>query len=407
MRPKDQLDPSVIFTPKQDGDYILGITDSRGLGGASFVYRVEFEPVSDGYYTYVSSTAHDAFEINRATGFIVPQGNQWTLNVSLGEMQGNRYKGEIDLEAVGLPPGVRMIAPRVMPGMRQVPVQFVADAATPPCTALFEIFARAVDPNIKLTSGCQQSVSFINHSGGRAWNFLLLRKFALAVTRPAPFHLELAQPGIALSQSGELSLNVKLIRHGDFHEPVDILPDWLPFGVGSQSTVTIEPDQTDVKLSLNADPQARPGVYKFAMNGTTTGGLFYSGVGRIRVSSPFIELTVGEPNVAANIHRAAIERGQKGEIVCDLKHLKPFAGQATATLKRLPKGVIVLPPLPQITSGQSQVTFQVEATPDALVGQYTGVVCEVTLEENGQSIHQQTGSGILRIDPARGSAAAK
>jgi hypothetical protein len=143
------------------------------------------------------------------------------------------------------------------------------------------------------------------------------------------------------------------------------------------------------------------------MNATTTGGLlFYSGVGRRRVSSKFVDLTVGEPYLTMNIHRTAVERGSRAEIVCDVKQLKPFSGQASAALRRLPNGISLLEPLPRIAASDKQVKFTVEVTPDVLVGQYNGIVCEVTFEENGQSIRQQTGSGVLRVDPARGSSAA-
>ncbi len=339
MRPKDLLDPSVVFAPKRDGDYLLGIGDTRGLGGSTYAYRVEIEPVSDSVFVYTKSTAHDAFETNRVTGFIVPQGNRWTLNLSLEEGQGNRYKGDLKLEAHGLPAGVQMIAPLVTGGMRLVPVQFVADASARPQAALIEIVARPVQEGVELVSGSQQGIPFVNHSGGHAWNAVSLDRFALAVTQPVSFHVELVQPQIALSQSGELTLTVKLVRHGDFNEPIDIQPEWLPTGVGGQSAVTIEPGQTEARFLLNAASNASPGQYKVAMNATTTGGLlFYSGVGRRRVSSKFIDLTVGEPYLTMNIHRTAVERGSRAEIVCDVKHLKPFFGQASACCAACPTG---------------------------------------------------------------------
>ncbi len=400
-RPKDMLDPSVVFTPKEDGDYLLGIGDTREAGGPTSVYRVEVEPVSDSVFTYVVSTANDAFEVNRVTGFIVPQGNRWTLNVSLGEGQGNRDQGDLELEPVGLPAGVKMTAPRVTKGLKTVPVQFEADRSAAEGSALIEIAARPVGTVVSPAGGSQQGVPFVNHSGGHAWHYVTLDKFALAVTRPAPFHVDLVAPRVALVRSGELTLTVKLTRHGGFDEAVDVQPDWLPPGVAGESAVTISPGQTEAKYTLHADPNAQPGAYKVAMNATTTGGLYYSGVGRVRVSSAFADLTVSQPYVAVEVRRTAVERGRRGEIVCDVKALKPFPGRASAVLRRLPGGVSLREPLPTFTAGDTRLTFSIEATPDALVGQYPGVVCEVTLEENGQSVRQQTGSGVLRVDPAR------
>ena len=47
------------------------------------------------------------------------------------------------------------------------------------------------------------------------------------------------------------------------------------------------------------------------------------------------------------------------------------------------------------------ITFKITADPDALAGLYKDINCEVTVIEDGQSVHQTTGSTIIRIDPAR------
>ncbi len=198
LQPRDLLDPSVIFTPERDGDYLLGIGDTRGMGGPTFVYRIEIEPAGNSIYTYVVSTANDSFEANRVTGFIVPQGNRWTINVMLGEGQGNRYKGDLELVATGLPDGVEMIAPRVSAGSTMVPVQFVASPSAAEGAALIEILARPTRPETALESGSQQGFSFVNQSGGHAFHHTLLHRFALAVTQPAPYHIELVAPQVAL-----------------------------------------------------------------------------------------------------------------------------------------------------------------------------------------------------------------
>ena len=64
-----------IFAPA-DGEYILGIEDTRGAAGPDDVYRVEIEPVRDDIYTHITSP--DAYQMPRLTGIIVPQGGRWT-----------------------------------------------------------------------------------------------------------------------------------------------------------------------------------------------------------------------------------------------------------------------------------------------------------------------------------------
>jgi hypothetical protein len=49
------------------------------------------------------------------------------------------------------------------------------------------------------------------------------------------------------------------------------------------------------------------------------------------------------------------------------------------------------------------VTFTLKATPDALVGNYQGVVLDLTVTDRGQSIRQLSGYGVLRVDAERGA----
>ena len=397
---KDQQDPVAIFKVPADGDYILGIEDAGGAAGPDHVYRVEIEPVRDTIYTHI--TMSDGYQIPRLTGLIVPQGNRWTLDVQIAQGLGNNYKGDLELEAVGLPRGVTMIAPRVTKGMTRVPVQFVADAKAEQQAALIQILARPVDTHVKLESASRQGFALVNRGGEYPWHFVFLDRYALAVTQPAPFHVELEQPPIALAQSGELLLKVKVLREPGFKDAVEIQPDWLPNGVSKEGTVTIAAGKDEATFGIQANDKAPPGTYKLAMNASTQGGDAYSGVGRIRASSAFVELKVAEPYLSIDLQRGSVERGRASEIVGVLKQNKPFPGKAKLVLQQLPKGVKLVEPAPQITSKDSAVVFHIEADPDALAGLYKGVTCEVSFTEEGQQIRQKTGSGILRVDEARG-----
>jgi hypothetical protein len=399
---KDTLDPVVLFKPPADGAYLIGIEDTRGAAGADHVYRVEIEPVRDLMYTHISSP--DGFQVLRNTGLIVPQGNRWTLDVQVAPGLGTAYKGDLELEAKGLPRGVTMIAPRFTKGLNRLPVQFVAAPGAEQQAALIELLARPVDRSVHLESHSQQGLPFENQGGNAPWHYVFVDKFALAVTQAAPFHVELEQPSIPLIQNGELALKVRLVRESDFKDPVEIQMEWLPPGVSRGSPVAIPAGQTEATYKLQANNKAAGGVYKIAMNATTTGGDGGSGVGRIRVSSPFVDLTLSEPYLAIDLKRAAVERGQRGEIVAAIQQNKPFAGKAKVVLTHLPKGVKMVEPAPEITSKDTQAIFRIEAEADALLGLYKEISCEVTFMANGQAIRQTTGSGVLRVDPARGPA---
>ncbi len=407
---KDTLDPIAIFRAPADGQYLLGIEDSQGKASPEHVYRVEIEHAKDAVYTHITSP--DGYQIPRLVGLIVPQGNRWTLDVQLAPEFGNNYKDDIELEAAGLPRGVSMIAPRFTKGVTRLPVQFVAAPGAEQQAVLIELRARpavssTTNKTIPLLTGSRQTVELFNRPGERPLHLLFLDKYALAVTQPAPFHIELEKPDIALAQSGELALKVKVVRQGEFKEPIEVQTDWLPPNVTKEAAVTVPGDKHEAAFKIRANDKAAPGVYKIAMNATTKGGDAFSGVGRIRVSSAFVDLQVSQPYLGVELQRASIQRGQRGEIVGKIKHNQPFEGQAAVSLKRLPHGVKMVEPGPKITSKDDQVVFQIQADADALVGLYKDISCEVTVTANGQAVRQQTGSGVLRVDPARAVTASR
>jgi hypothetical protein len=395
---KELMDPSVIWEPKADGDYVISITDMRGLGDPLSVYRIEIDPVYNDINSFIQARVIDMVECPRLTSIAVPQGGRWTVNVNLADAPGSLYKGEIDLVPQGLPQGVRMIAPRILPGQRQAPVMFIADASTKPQTALISITCQTTD-GTPLLSRAQQSFTFLGHSGGHAWNSLVVDHYAFAVTEPTPYQIEVQQPTIPLSQNGELSLPVKIIRKPGFDEAVEFQFDWVPPGVEGEPTVTIPAGQNDGALRLSASSSAAPGTYRLAMTASTTGGSYYLGAGRIRTSAAFIDVTVAQPYIALKSNPTAVRRGEKAQVVWDIEHKKPFEGEAGATLLGLPKGVSVVN-APKLKAGDKKLVFEIAATGESLLGQYKELSCEITVTERGQQIRQRMGKGILRVDPA-------
>ncbi len=279
---KDGPQP-IIWEPKADGDYLLSISDMRGLGDPLSVYRIEIEPVKNEVNTGIAAKVIDGVECPRLTSVAIPQGGRWNVNVNLSEGQGNRFKGDMELVVSGLPDGVRMIAPRILAGMKQVQAEFIADANTPPQVALIGLTVRAVDGTL-FVSHSQQGFPFLNHSGGNAWNAFVTDHYALAVTEPAPFSFDLVQPQIPISKSGELALRVKVTRKPGFNEALEFQCDWLPPGVQGEPTVTVPEGQNEALIHLNADSNARPATWQLAVTASTTGGSYYLGAGRTRTS---------------------------------------------------------------------------------------------------------------------------
>ncbi len=399
---KEILDPSVIWEPKSDGDYVLEIADQGGSGGPTGVYRIEVEPVQNSVHTDLASTAFDWMECVRTSGIAVPQGNRWTVNVNLPQGQGSAFRGELELVAHGLPAGVRLATPRVPAGMSQWPVQFVADESAIPGTALITLEARPVDPSQKLLSSSQQNIPFLNHSGGDAWRTVRLDRYVLAVTDPPPFSIQIAAPKVALVRGGELGIPVKITRRAGFDEPVEFQCDWMPPGLGRPPAATIPAGETEALLRISAETGAPLGTWPIVVVASTmredVDG--YLGTGRVRVSSEIVNLTVAEPYVELASPPESVRRGERKKYVWSVNHKSPFEGEARVKLLGLPKGVSAVEPLPILTKDSKEIAFEIEATGEALLGRVSGLNCEVIVQAAGQEIRQRTGNGTLRIDPS-------
>jgi hypothetical protein len=77
---KDVLDPSVIWEPKSDGDYVLEIRDTSGNGSPSAVYRIEIESPPNSIHPVLTSRFFDWVEGSRGTGLASPKaiaGRSW------------------------------------------------------------------------------------------------------------------------------------------------------------------------------------------------------------------------------------------------------------------------------------------------------------------------------------------
>ena len=418
---KEQLDPSFVWEPKEEGEYLLGVTDMRGLGDALSVYRVEIEPAQDSINTYLFARVIDSMQCPRLTTATVPQGNRWTVTFNLKEGLGNRYRGPLELFATGLPDGVQMIVPPVLPGQTTVPVQFVASQDVQPQSALIEVRARPVEQAARLLlssnelsrrentgeppvlrSLSQESFPFLSHSGGRAWHPVSVDRYVLAVTERSPFTIEVTPPRIPLIRNGSVDLDVRVQRHGGFAGPIDFQAEWLPSGVSGAPAITIPGDKTEAIYTLTASGGAPLGPTQLALVATTTDGIdsgYYTGVGRVRVSTPFFQFEVADPHIDLKSQPTAARRGQRGRVVWKVEHRRPFEGVATAELLGLPKGVRVVGKAPTLISQQTELAFDIEVAPDTLLGPYRELSCEVVLKENGQEIKQRMGRGVLRVDP--------
>jgi hypothetical protein len=336
----------------------------------------------------------------------VAPGNLCTVQVAIFAT-GRPFNGELELVGVNLPQGVTLHAPKFTPGVTKVPVVFEATADAKPQAALIDLVVKPADGKSTLVSGYRQTIMMNAYGNNDYYLHVPVQKLALAVTDPAPFHVEVEEPKAPLVQNGEVPLKFKIVRAKDFDSPVTVQLEWKPTGLSTATPVTVPAGQNEGTYLLAAARNAAAGAHQLTLTAHTGGSgkrAYRDGEGRTYIASQPFRLVIAEPHVDAKIARTSVERGKTATLVCKLNHLQKFEGKARATLARLPRGVELVDKEQEISSADTEVKFVVRATSEALVGNYQGVVLDVTVMANGQPVRQLSGYGMLRVDAERGTA---
>jgi len=404
----DTFDPSVVWTPKQDGEYLLEIADTRGAGGPTSVYRIEIAPPVNTLHIGLSHEGYKP-ERPRKTSLTVPQGGQWTVRLSLYPGQGSSIKGPLDLAVEGLPPGVTMLAQR-LPALQSVwPMTLVADADAPLAASFIRVTARPADGGEPFVTVNQQNLQRVSYSH-YPWRSIRVDRFVAAVSEPAGFAVELSTPRQPLMRGSELTIPVRIVRQPDSDEPLEMQCEFSPSGVGTSPAELIPSGETEATLTLSADANAKIGTSPLYVMVTTTqprGGRVdgsvrgdtAQGSERVRVSSDVIEIQVADPFVALSTTPQSVRRGQRVAYRWAVKQLRPFEGRATVRMLGLPVGMAAVGAEPTIDANSTEVSVELEARDEALLGLVSGLSCDVRFIVGGEEISLRTGNGNLRIDP--------
>ncbi len=238
-------DSYLRVTIPEDDDYLVAVTDHLKAGGPEYVYRVEITPVAPALtlrlperQQYVSNT------------LTVPKGNRMALLVSAERAN---FGGDLQLNFIGLPPGVTAEAEPFTGDRGEVAVLFSAAADAANSGALVDLVAKPADANLKIEGRLNQRTSLIRGQNNvEVWGHSAER-MAAVVANEIPFTIEIVQPKAPLVRNGSMNLKIVAHRQPKFTALISVSLLYNPAGVASSGAVNIPENQSEAVIPLTAD----------------------------------------------------------------------------------------------------------------------------------------------------------
>ena len=261
---KDRLDPIVMFEPDVDGEYLIGIADTRRESGPDYIYRVEFQLHHNSVFTYCQPYPYAPFDFLRDV-IGIHRGSSFDRPMMIMNGFGSNYDGPMKLEAVGLPAGVRFECPVFTKNDAVIQTVWSVDRSANLGSGIFELVPKPINDKDKLIGSLVQTNSTNDQRGGFAPHFNKTRKMAYGILEEAPFDISIEQPRIGLAKNAELDLKVTATRKNGFKGALYLEATWLPKGVTKQPPLIIPEGETVGYYKLSATTQASAGSSKITI----------------------------------------------------------------------------------------------------------------------------------------------
>ncbi|MCA9086000.1 MAG: PPC domain-containing protein [Planctomycetaceae bacterium] len=379
-------DSYIRFQVPEDGEYVVRIMDHLNRGGPDFTYRVEFQPVQPSLTLGIPRVARYSQNLQR---IYVARGNRFGSIISASRQN---FGGELVLENMQLPAGIKMIA-QPMPGnLNTMPVVFEATADAPLDGALVDFRARLNEEGKNISGGYENRADFVIAGPGQSlYSWKDVNRLAFAVVDELPFSIEIVQPNVPLVRNGSMQLKIVAHKKEGWDEQITVQFPFRPPGVGANSSVKIEKGQTEVLYPLSANGNAALGKWPvYAIGSANVNGAAWA-------SSQMASLEVAEPYVGIALQRASVELGQETEILAEIQILKDLKAPAQVQLVGLPHKVTAEPL--QITPETKELVFKIKTAEDSPPGNHKNIFCTVVVTENNEPItHARVGGTELRVD---------
>ncbi len=384
-------DSLITQTFPKDGEYILRISDHLGRGSPLHAYRIETEKLEAEITASIPMFSNRDSQTRKMIP--VPQGNFAATSFTITR---RNFSGDLSFVAKNLPEGVTMVAPQIPSNFNSVPILFSAKADAPLSKNLsqFDINHRKSDSNTIITGKYRHRVDLVyGPPNNRTYYEGVYDVLPIAVVEPVPFRVKLHKPATPIVRGGSTNLKVEIIRDANFSKDVVVKILTKPPGIGARSNIKISSKDTIGHYPLTANGGAPIGEWQIGVQGESPA----EGGGNMLAASEFVKLKVEEPYLSMKINMAAVQRGQQGEMVCDLDISRPFEGFAKAELKGLPP--FSATEQVEFDANTSQIRFPISTEDKSRAGLTKNLFCFVRVPFSGRLVTHTVGQGgQIRLD---------
>ena len=385
----DTAGPDSAFraTLPADGDYYLRVHDHLNKGGPDYFFRIEVTPPAPATTANLPKVNGNDVSNQDRQSVVVPKGGRYATLVMTTR---TNWSGPAAVAFPTLPAGVTAAGPTATADQATVPVVFEATAAAAVGATLTPVRVTPADGKTSAAAETRLDVNFNIGTNNTPFHRYFTDRVAVAVVEAAPYSIDVVEPKSAVPRNGATALRVVATRAAGFTGPITVTPLYAPPGFGIQGSATIPAGQTEIALSLNVTANAALKKWQTAVVAVADGGK-----GRVWISSKLFTLEAGPPVLALKQERAAVDQGQKTQVVCKVTLPEGFAGPATVKLLGLPAKVTA--PDLTVTAATKELAFDVATDKTTPAGKHK-LFCQVTVTRNGETLTQSAGGGELRVD---------
>jgi len=381
---KDEI--ALDFQAQNAGTYGIMIRDQLRDGGPAFAFRI----------TVVDGTLPPSLSAE-VEGLTIPQGTYQPIPIAVTR---NGQVGQIALKLIGAPPGVTLVRSTIAENENAIVCRIETAAGTPLGIYAPQIVAEV--GSVKTLVRTQPlidkrltNVDLIPHALREDQTRLppsLTDRFALQITPPSPFTMELPEKSITLARYQKSGVPIVTTREKGFAEPIAFSAKGGQLADKNEGRTRVYAEFADATKSV------------LNVNGVVVSKILSNiGKSRIEVSGTAIRqgrrvtLTrmfeldlITAFTVAGEPKKLSLLPGEAAKLRLVATRVKSFDGDVLVELPRITG--LSIPETVVIPKGQSGVDIEIRVLPDAtpnkhnLQGRATSTVDGFEEEQRGQLI---------------------